>query len=116
MKKNGKQPEKSEMKLLPAPLPGPARDFIRAVAPAGTGPAEELTARFRETRAREQMQSLIVPTGPKSGPEYLVELRIREWMYRMEREAAQNRQRAAETRKREGHPPQNAGGAKPPAP
>lgn len=75
----------------PDPLPQVTADFIRAITPADKGPAEELTTRFRETRSAENLRGLIIPGSPKSGPEYLVELRIREWMYRMEREAAQNR-------------------------
>lgn len=85
----------------PDTLPQVTVDFIRAITPPAKGPAEELTTRFRETRSAENLRGLIIPGSPKSGPEYLVELRIREWMYRMEREAAQNHKEreAAQNRK-----------------
>lgn len=72
------------------PLPKALRDFIKAVTPADQKPTEELTARFKKQSADES-RGYIVPGSPKSGPEYMVELRIREWMYRMEREAAARR-------------------------
>jgi len=77
----------------PPPLPDALRDFIKAVSPATQKPTEELTARFKKQLA-DNSRGFLVPGGPKSGPEYLVELRIREWMYRMEREAAEARRRA----------------------
>lgn len=94
----------------PAPLPQVTADFIRAITPKDKGPAEELTARFRATRSEENLRGLIIPGSPKSGPEYLVELRIREWMYRMEREAIQSR------KNRDAADKSTPNTAKPPAP
>ncbi|HEX2752306.1 MAG TPA: hypothetical protein VHP34_04205, partial [Alphaproteobacteria bacterium] len=74
-------------------LPDALHDFIKAISPADQKPTEELTARFKKESV-DNTRGFIVPGSPKSGPEYLVELRIREWMYRMEREAADQRRQA----------------------
>ena len=74
-------------------LPDALRDFIKAVTPTEQKPAAELTARFKKQSADES-RGFIAPGSPKSGPEYFVELRIREWMYRMEREAADRRKQS----------------------
>jgi hypothetical protein len=98
-KKPPSAPQSPRLNTPPVPpaLPPVLQDFIKAIQPkAGDqGPAEELTTRFRETRREENIRGMIVPGGPKSGPEYIVELRIREWMYRMEREAADRRHQDA---------------------
>lgn len=95
-----KKPSSPADHTPPAPpaLPQVLQDFLKAIQPAGhdKGPAEELTTRFRESRHEENIRGMIVPGGPKSGPEYIVELRIREWMYRMEREAADRRRQEAQ--------------------
>lgn len=83
----------SETPPASPPLPDVLHDFIKAICPADQKPTEELTARFKQESANTT-RGFIVPGSPKSGPEYLVELRIREWMYRMEREAAAQRQQA----------------------
>ena len=105
-----------EQPETPDPLPAVTKAFIDAVTPKEKGPAEELTARFRAARSEENIRGLIIPGSPKSGPEYLVELRIREWMYRMEREATQNRKEreAAQNRKTADKDTPNT--PKPPAP
>jgi len=91
-KKNAPDPN------TPPPLPEALQDFIKAISPAAQKPTEELTARFRKESA-DNSRGFIVPGSPKSGPEYLVELRIREWMYRMEREAAAQRRQAQQNNK-----------------
>ncbi len=88
-----KQDPDSETPPASPPLPDALRDFIKAISPAHQKPTEELTARFKQESANDT-RPFIVPGSPKSGPEYLVELRIREWMYRMEREAADQRRQA----------------------
>ena len=89
----------------PPPRPSPAlRDFIRAAAPKGA-PAEELTQRFREARARETARSLIMPGPPKDSTEYFVERRIREGMMRKEREAADIRRQMQAREKNDKKPP-----------
>lgn len=85
-------PETPKPPAAPA-LPDALRDFIKAIAPTDQKPAAELTARFKKQTA-DDSRGFIAPSSPKNGPEYLVELRIREWMYRMEREAAAQRKQA----------------------
>lgn len=81
----------------PPPKPTPAlRDFIKAVCPKGEGPARDLTNRFRENSQRAFLRSYIVPGPPKDSTEYFVELRIREWMMRKEREEAEMRRHLKE--------------------
>ncbi len=90
------KPNSGPQKPIP-PSPPPSeptaalRDFIKAVAPKGEGPARDLTTRFRENRQREHLRSYIMPGPPKDSTEYLVELRIRAWMMRKEREEAELR-------------------------
>ena len=75
------------------------------------GPLEDIHSRY-DDRRQEQLRQLngIQPVGyPKGSPEYLVEMRIRDWVRRMEAEKAEME------RLRKSHsdaPPQK----KPPAP
>ena len=87
-----KPPETPKPPAAPK-LPDALRDLIKAITPTDQKPTEELTARFKKESA-DNSRGFIVPGSPKSGPEYFVELRIREWMYRMEREAAAQRKQA----------------------
>lgn len=110
MKPNAGPPNIGPDDPTPPPrLTRPLQDFIRAVTPKGAGPARELCTEFRETRQRSTLHSLILPSPPKDSAEYFVELRIREWMLRKEREEAemrrheQNRQKSAN--KNSPHPP-----------
>lgn len=105
-KKNAPDP-----KMPPAPCPNGApplpdvlQDFIKAISPAAQKPTEELTARFKK-ETTDNSRGFIVPGSPKSGPEYFVELRIREWIYRMEREAAAQRKQAQQNNKPPQGPP-----------
>jgi hypothetical protein len=92
-------------------LPPLLKDFIRTVAPdPAKGPLNELHDRYddrRRERARE-LNSVMPLNYPKGSPEYNVEIRIRDWMRRMEAERAE-----IERRKNNADaPPQN----KPPKP
>ena len=89
----------------PQPLPPAMRDFIRAVTPKGEGPARDLTAAFREERQRRALHSMILPSPPKDSAEYFVELRIREWMLRKEREDAEMRRHQQNTQNKNSQPP-----------
>ncbi|MDP2205453.1 MAG: hypothetical protein Q8K65_04035 [Alphaproteobacteria bacterium] len=91
----------------PPRKPTPAlKDFIKAVTPKGAGPAQDLTTRFRDSRARDSHRSYIVPSLPKDSAEYFVELRIREWMMRKEREEAElRRQQKAQNDRNKNSPP-----------
>jgi hypothetical protein len=93
-------------------MPPLLREFIRAVTPdPAKGPLQELHDRYDE-RHEEEVRKLkgVLPIGyPKGSPEYNVEMRIREWVRRMELEKAE----IERTRKNSGvAPPQN----KPPKP
>lgn len=93
-------------------LPPLFKDFIRSVAPdPAKGPLEEIHERYDERR-QDQLRQLHAaqPIGyPKGSPEYLVEMRIRAWVHRMEAEKAEM-ERARKDRA--DAPPQK----KPPAP
>lgn len=77
-------------------LPPLLLDFIQSVAPQdGKGPVKELQDRYEERR-QEHIRTLAAPVPinhPKGSPEYLVELRIREWVHRMEAEKAEAERR-----------------------
>lgn len=75
----------------PAVLPQMMQGFIKAVTPKGDGPATELTQRFKSSGQRKAQHGLIFPNPPKDSTAYFVELRIREWMLRKEREDAETR-------------------------
>jgi len=107
------KPNKDNLPPSPPPprKPAPAlQDFIKAVRPKGEGPARDLTTRFRESRQRDSGRSFIVPSPPKDSAEYFVELRIREWMMRKEREEAEMRrqQKAYSDRNKNSPPPPSA--------
>ncbi len=88
----------------PATLSPAMQGFIKAVAPQGPGPATELTQRFRDSRQRKAQHGLIFSNPPKDSTAYFVELRIREWMLRKEREDAENR-RIQEQQQNKNRPP-----------
>jgi hypothetical protein len=73
-------------------LPPLLNDFIRSIAPkADKGPVTELQERYEERR-RERLRELngIQPINhPHGTPEFLVEMRIRDWVRRMEAEKAE---------------------------
>lgn len=89
----------------PAMLSPMTHAFIKAVAPKGDGPATELTQRFRESRQRKTQHAMIFPSPPKDSTAYFVELRIREWMLRKEREDAEARRINEQQQKKNGPPP-----------
>lgn len=92
-------------KGLPTPL---VHGFIKAVRPAGEGPADEMIRQHREVRRRD-LGGFIVPGTPRDSGEYFVELRIREWMMRKEREDAEMRRQEAARREtaHKNPPPKN---------
>lgn len=90
-KPNPKQDDK------PLPVPGKMRDFFDTVAPrADRTPLKELQERYADHRAEERRATHgTLPIPNHHGTEFIVELRIREWMMRMEREAADERKARA---------------------
>ncbi|MDE1151315.1 MAG: hypothetical protein PW788_02165 [Micavibrio sp.] len=104
-------------------LPKHMLDFIRSAAPDGTRtPLDELQDRFAEKKADERrlgstMFGAPLPNPHTHGAEYLVELRIREWMMREQREhdeakRAANAHKPAEPPQ---SPPRNGNKITPPA-
>jgi hypothetical protein len=93
-------------------LPPLLKDFIRTVTPdPAKGPLQELHDRY-DQRREEQLRLLngAQPVGyPKGSPEYMVEIKIREWVHRMEAEKAELER---QHKSRSDAPPQN----KPPRP
>lgn len=87
----------------PKPVSARLKAFIKAVTPPKPGPAQELTERFRENSRRDNLKGLIVTHMPRDPADYFVELRIREWMLRKEREEAA--QRKANEQKNKNPPP-----------
>jgi len=91
-------------------LPKITLDFIKNAAPDATRtPLDELQARFAEKKEEERRVtgSFLggqLPNPHTHGAEYMVELRIREWMMRQQREHDDAR-RAAEARKNAENPP-----------
>jgi hypothetical protein len=70
-------------------LPPLLKDFIRAIAPApDRGPLTELQDRYadRQQEARRQLLASSAVNFPHDSVEFMVEMRIREWVKRMERE------------------------------
>lgn len=100
-KPNPKQDDK------PLPVPGQMRDFFDAVAPrADQTPLKELQERYADHRAEERRATHGTPVIPNHhGTEFIVELRIREWMMRMEREAADERKARAAIEAARNKPP-----------
>lgn len=93
-------------------LPPLLKDFLRTVAPdPAKGPLQEIHDRY-DQRREEQLRQLkgAQPIGyPKGSPEYMVEMRIRDWVRRMEAEKAELERLR---KKHPDAPPQN----KPPKP
>lgn len=87
----------------PVPLSPELQGFIKAIAPKGDGPATELTQRFQAS-SRQKPHGMIFPNPPKDSTAYFVELRIREWMLRKEREDAEAR-RISEQQQNKNRPP-----------
>ena len=103
-------PKQAPPNIPPAPIGKPPaalsprlQGFIKAVAPKGAGPATELTQRFQAS-SRQKTHGMIFPNPPKDSTAYLVELRIREWMLRKEREDAETRRMNAPPPNKN-HPP-----------
>ncbi len=92
------------------PLPAKAADFFNTVAPRrDSTPLAELQKRYAEKRAEDRLATNgTPPMANYHGTEFIVEMRIREWMMRMEREAADERKARAAL--------EAAHKAKPPAP
>ncbi len=97
---------------VPSPLPLPAKvnDFFNAAAPRrDSTPLIELQKRYADKRAEDRLATNgTPPMSNYHGTEFIVEMRIREWMMRMEREAADERRSRAAL--------EAAQKAKPPAP
>lgn len=87
-------PKKAE---TPLPVPGRVRDFFGTVAPRrDSTPLTELQKRYAEKRAEDRLAvNGTPPMANYHGTEFIVELRIREWMMRMEKEAAEERKARA---------------------
>lgn len=91
----------------PLPIPGQARDFFDKVAPrADRTPLQDLQERYADHRAEERRALHgTLPIPNHHGTEFIVELRIREWMMRMEREAAEERKSRAAIEAAKNKPP-----------
>ncbi|MEZ0260163.1 MAG: hypothetical protein ACAH80_04095 [Alphaproteobacteria bacterium] len=94
-------------------LPPLLKDFIKSVEPDSViTPIVELEQRFIEGQEDRRRANLgLVPAGnfPRDSVEFIVEIRVREWMMRVEAEKreAEARRRAAEEReKAAGKPPE----------
>lgn len=98
-------------------LPPLLKDFIKSVEPDPIiTPVVELEQRFLEGREERRRANLgLVPSGnfPRDSAEFIVEMRIREWVMRMEAEKREleAQRRAAEEREKNAHKP-----AEPPKP
>lgn len=95
-------------------LPPLLKDFIKSVAPDPViTPVVELEQRFLERKEEERRANIgLVPTHiPRDSVEYMVEMRIREWVMRMEAE-----KREIEARRRAEEKAKNAGPTAPPPP
>ncbi|MDF3024834.1 MAG: hypothetical protein K0R10_2195 [Alphaproteobacteria bacterium] len=81
----------------PLPLPDASRDFFNKVAPrADRTPLKELQERYADKRAEDRLATHgTLPIPNHHSTEFIVEMRIREWMMRMEREAADERKARA---------------------
>ena len=81
-------------------LPKITLDFIKIAEPQGPSPLEELQDRFAEKKARERgpLFGGALPNPHTHGVEYVVEMRIREWMLRMASEQRESK-RAADAAK-----------------
>ena len=101
--------KKPDQKPATAPLPIPqaVKDFFNTAAPKTTAtPLEELQERYIEKRAEDRRATHGTPAIPNHhGTEFIVELRIREWMMRMEREAAEERKARAAAEAAKPKPP-----------
>lgn len=89
-------------------LPKITLDFIKSAEPQGPSPLEELQDRFAEKKARERgpLFGGALPNPHTHGVEYVVEMRIREWMLRVAAEQRESK-RAADAAKDAAKPPQN---------
>lgn len=98
------EPKKAE---TPLPIPGRVRDLFDAVAPrADKTPLKELQERYADHRAEERRALHgTLPIPNHHGTEFIVELRIREWMMRMEKEAAEERKSRAAIEAAKNKPP-----------
>lgn len=80
-------------------LPPLLKDFIKSVEPDPIiTPIVELEQRFLEGREERRRANLgLVPSGnfPRDSVEFMVEIRVREWMMRME---AEKREQEAQRR------------------
>ncbi len=85
-------------------IPKITLDFIKSVSPQGPSPLDELQDRFAEKKARERGPFFggALPNPNTHSVEYVVEMRIREWMLRMAAEQRESK-RIADAAK----PPQN---------
>ncbi|MBI1215071.1 MAG: hypothetical protein GC185_04535 [Alphaproteobacteria bacterium] len=97
------------------PVPDALRDFIKSVAPQKDAPLKELRERFADARNHDPALHTPIPINyPHGSIEYMVELRIREWMRRKEAEDARLRRIRQELEKNRG--PHRPSGPPPKAP
>lgn len=82
-------------------IPPLVKDFIRNAAPAGDhSPLRDLQNRYNEREGElRHAGSGLGPMPGRDSPDYLVELRIREWMMRVQKEAEEEK-RLKELRER----------------
>lgn len=86
-------------------LPDKYKDFFNKVAPSQwITPLSQLKGRYEE-KAEEDRRGNAFPMTNLHGVDYIVELRVREWMMRMQKEEAELRRIKKEAdRKKNGIP------------
>lgn len=98
-------------------LPDKYKDFFNKVAPSPwITPLSQLKSRYEE-KVEESRRAGALPMTNLHGIDYIVELRVREWMMRMQKEEAELRRIRKEAEKKNGPPiPPRPGSGKPPKP
>lgn len=100
------------------PLPDKYKDFFNKVAPSNwITPLSQLQSRY-EDKVEENRRANMVPMTNLHGIDYIVELRVREWMMRMQKEEAELRRLQGKDDKKKGPPipPRPASPKTPPKP
>ena len=95
-------------------IPPLLKDFINKVTPSPfMTPVSELQERYIEKREEERRRAAVLPAPNLHGFDFVVEMRIREWMQRMQREAEEAKRLQAFVDK---HKSKNITPPKPPSP
>lgn len=91
-------------------IPHLINDFIiKAAPPSSPSPLEQLQGRYQEKADEVTRSGGLGPMPNRDTTDYIVEIRIREWMMRVQREA-QEEKRLKELHARLNHPHENKPG------